>query len=175
MPDRPLAYFITFHTYGTWLHGAEAGSVNDEHNQPGEPWIEPDASLHASSQRRMSQDAYLLDEPRRRVVRDAIVAECRFRGWNLHALHVRSNHVHLVATASHEPEFVMLSCKAQASKSLNRAGFDHSDRKRWTAHGSTRYLWSEESVAEKTEYTLHGQGEPMATYPDLSDESEPKK
>ena len=35
MPEEPLAYFITFHTYGSWLHGAVSGSVDDEHNRPG--------------------------------------------------------------------------------------------------------------------------------------------
>jgi hypothetical protein len=26
--EFPLAYFISFRTYGTWLHGDERGSVN---------------------------------------------------------------------------------------------------------------------------------------------------
>jgi hypothetical protein len=34
MPHQPLAYFITFTTYGTWLHGNGAGSVDPAHNQP---------------------------------------------------------------------------------------------------------------------------------------------
>ncbi len=165
MPDEPLAYFITFHTYGTWLHGDAPGSVDREHNQVGMPWLEPDANLRAKKCDAMSQDVYTLDESRRSIVRDAIVAECRFRGWSLHAVHVRSNHVHLVVTAERDPEYVMRSCKANASKWLNRAGFDVPDRKRWTTHGSTLYLWDEANVAEKTDYTLHRQGAPMATYP----------
>jgi hypothetical protein len=27
-PVGPTAYFITFHTYGTWLHGDERGSTD---------------------------------------------------------------------------------------------------------------------------------------------------
>jgi hypothetical protein len=38
----PLAYFITFTCYGTWLHGDERGSVDDEHNTPGTPVLDPD-------------------------------------------------------------------------------------------------------------------------------------
>jgi hypothetical protein len=26
--DTPIAYFITFRSYGTWMHGDERGSVN---------------------------------------------------------------------------------------------------------------------------------------------------
>lgn len=30
--DQPLAYFITFRTHGTWLHGDQRGSV-DRHGR----------------------------------------------------------------------------------------------------------------------------------------------
>ena len=38
-----LAYFITFSTYGTWLHGTTKGkgSVDREHNQHGCPSLRP--------------------------------------------------------------------------------------------------------------------------------------
>ena len=31
--DTPLAYFISFRTYGTWLHGDERGSIDRFHNR----------------------------------------------------------------------------------------------------------------------------------------------
>jgi REP element-mobilizing transposase RayT len=164
MPDQPLAYFITFTTYGTWLHGQATGSVDDEHNKVGSPFVEPNPNRRMANQEKMTQEPYQLDAARRKLVCDAIVEECQFRGWTLHALHIRSNHVHLVVTSEREPEFVIRTCKANASKRLNRVGFDNNERKRWTAHGSTRYLWNEETVAEKVHYTLHGQGDVMETY-----------
>ena len=164
MPDQPLAYFITYHTYGTWLHGAASGSVDCAHNEYGSPVLPPDALRHAKNRERMTQEPYCLDTQRRAVVCDAIMSECRFRGWHLLALHVRSNHVHLVVVADREPEFVMRCCKAHASKCLNQAGLDAADRKRWTTHGSTVYLWSDEAVAEKIDYTLHQQGNVMTVY-----------
>lgn len=36
-----LGYFITFHTYGTWLHDHADGSV-DEHAIPGTLMLPPD-------------------------------------------------------------------------------------------------------------------------------------
>lgn len=39
---NPVGYFITWHTYGTWLRGQSPGAVDDEHNAPGEAFIEPD-------------------------------------------------------------------------------------------------------------------------------------
>ena len=36
--DIPLAYLITFRTYGTWQHGDERGSVDREHNRYKSPY-----------------------------------------------------------------------------------------------------------------------------------------
>jgi hypothetical protein len=33
--DTPLAYFITFRAYGTWLHGDKRGSVDRHNNRYG--------------------------------------------------------------------------------------------------------------------------------------------
>ena len=52
----------------------------------------------------------------------------------------------------------MLTFKAYASRKLG-AG-----RKRWTRHGSTRYLWTDEDVKAAIRYVVEGQGEPMAMY-----------
>jgi REP element-mobilizing transposase RayT len=168
MPDQPLAYFITFTSYGTWLHGDSPGAVDRDHNIPGTPFLPPEPERRAASRDRMTQEPYVLDAARRTVVRDAIVEACQFRGWRIHALHVRTNHVHLVVTAEREPEFVMKTCKSRASRWLNEAGFDHPERKRWTDHGSTKYKWDEEGVAAVTHYTLYRQGEPMAVYPEIT-------
>src|SRR5438876_10021431 len=81
MPDQPLAYFITFTTYGTWLHGDERGSVDRGHNQFDSPWLEPDSSRFAAGRSRMAQAAYALDAARREVVRAAVVDDCRYRAW----------------------------------------------------------------------------------------------
>ena len=166
MSEHPLAYFITFHTYGSWLHGQAPGLVDREHNVPGSPWIDPDPDQLRRNRDRMAQPPYLLDARRRTIVRDALVDLCRFRNWLLRALHVRTNHVHLVVSAPRDPEFVMRSCKAHASKCLTLAGFETADRKRWTTHGSTKYPWSEEAIAKAIAHTLDGQGERMAVYPD---------
>jgi hypothetical protein len=43
MPSSPLAYFITFSTYGAWLHGRGVGSVDKLHNEVGTPFLAADA------------------------------------------------------------------------------------------------------------------------------------
>jgi hypothetical protein len=44
MDARPLAYHITFGTYGTRLHGDERGTVDRAMNKPGDPIIGADSS-----------------------------------------------------------------------------------------------------------------------------------
>jgi REP element-mobilizing transposase RayT len=162
--DYPMAYFITFSCYGTWLHGDEAGSVDRDHNLPGTPLLAADPSRVAAERRRMTQPAYALDAPRRRVVLQTLEEVCQQRGWDLLAAHVRARHVHVVVQAPTAPERVMNDFKSYASRNLNRNGFDTPDRKRWARHGSTRYLWDEKSVQNAVHYVLYEQGEPMEVY-----------
>lgn len=161
-----LAYFLTFTTYGTWLHGTSKGkgSVDPNHNQYGTPFLQPDPQRLQAERASMVQPAYTMDAPRRKVVRDAIVTICREKGWILLALHVRSNHVHVVVTADREPGRLMSDLKARASRELNRAGLDPADRKRWTRHGSTRHLFSPQQVQRQIRYTIEEQGGMMEWY-----------
>ena len=161
-----LAYFITFSTYGTWLHGTSKGkgSVDREHNQHGMPFVEPDERREVQARDEMKQPAYTMQAAEREIVREEIVALCREKGWQLLALHVRSNHVHVVVAVERDPGRVMSDMKARASRELTRGGFDDAKRKRWTRHGSTLHLFDEATVAEKIDYTLNRQGAPMAFY-----------
>jgi REP element-mobilizing transposase RayT len=161
-----LAYFIAFSTYGTWLHGTSKGkgSVDREHDQYGMPFVEPDERREAQSREELTQAPYTMTSPEREIVRDAIVALCRTKRWRLLAVHVRSNHVHVVLNVDRDPGRVMSDIKAAASRALTRAGFDDTARKRWTRHGSTLHLFDEAAVAEKVDYTLNRQGAPMAFY-----------
>jgi REP element-mobilizing transposase RayT len=164
--DTPLAYFITFTCYGTWLHGDARGSVDQDHNVPETPVLDPDSERCARERGQLKEPPYRLDAPRRQVTLNAIREIARRKGWALHAVHVRSNHVHLVLTADGPPERVMNDLKTAASRRLNQAYPAEDGCGRWTRHGSTLYLWTEEAVAQKVCYVLDGQGEPMARYPE---------
>jgi REP element-mobilizing transposase RayT len=162
----PMAYFLTFTCYGTWLHGDDRGSVDDEHSAPGTPWLPTDAGRQAREQGTLAEPPYYLDGPRRKVTLNALCEIARRKGWTLHAVHVRSNHVHVVVTATGPPERVLNDLKTAATRRLNKAFPAERDRTRWTRHGSTRYLWREEAVAQKVQYVLFEQGEAMERFPE---------
>ena len=160
----PLAYFITFSTYGTWLHGRGPGSVDREHNAPGTPFLPADEQLELEMRAAMRQEPYVLDEVRRQVVLRTIKEVAAHRKWKLWAAHVRSNHVHVVITAECKPEKVMADLKAWCSRRLRETCGESSDRDRWTQHGSTRYLNDESSFQGAVSYAIDHQGEAMEVY-----------
>jgi hypothetical protein len=58
----------------------------------------------------------------------------------------------------------MSDFKAYASRRLKERLGEPADCKRWTQHGSTRYLWTQEQVEAKVDYVVNGQGEPLAVF-----------
>jgi REP element-mobilizing transposase RayT len=159
-----MNYFITFACYGARLHGNDAGSVDRSHNAYGTRLLEPTPARSTSAQGRMVQTPYVLDPPRRSLVLSCFRDVCTYREWNLLAAHVRTNHVHVVVSAAEKPESVMNTLKAYASRKLNESGLEASDRRRWSRHGSTRYLWNHEQVQDAVSYVADGQGNAMSLY-----------
>ena len=114
----------------------------------------------------MGQPAYCLDQPRRRLALAALTGASD-RRWRLLCAQVRSTHVHVVVCAFDTcPELVMSALKAKASKALNAAGVDPADQRRWSRHGSTRYLWNQRDVRDCIRYVVDGQGEQMEVFVD---------
>ncbi len=68
----PLAYFLTFTCYGTWLHGDDRGSVDDGHNVPGTPVLVPDPERWSGERGALREPPYQLDAPRRHVTLQAV-------------------------------------------------------------------------------------------------------
>ena len=59
--------------------------------------------------------------------------------------------------------------KAYASRALNAAQLDPPERRRWTRHGSTRYINDDTYLAAAINYVLYKQGDPMERYPEPSE------
>ena len=112
----------------------------------------------------MRETPYVIGEGQRKMVLETIFEVCLHQGWTLHAAHVRSTHVHVVAEGNVRPEAMMNAFKSYASRALNRSGFDGGARARWARHGSTRWLWDKDCVNAAVEYVVEGQGEPMAVF-----------
>ena len=96
----------------------------------------------------------------RRAIHATVEQVCAHNKWPLHAVNVRTQHLHAVVTARKQPEQVMNSLKSWATRRMREQGLWPSEDTPWSRHGSTRYLWNEESVQRACTYVLHRQGAP---------------
>jgi REP element-mobilizing transposase RayT len=162
--DTPLAYLITFRTYGTWLHGDVRQSVDRSNNAYRSPRV-PHTPARKDYARSISKRApVLLDAAMRRSVEAAIKESCQMRGWHLSAINVRTNHVHIVAAADAKPTVMLAALKANATRLMRENGCWSSPETPWVAKGSGRYLWTEASVARAVDYVLNGQGDELPDF-----------
>jgi REP element-mobilizing transposase RayT len=154
--SKPLAYFLTWTTYGTWLPGDSRGWVN-RHREVCDPLVAaPSAALESRARGLMKEDPVLLDEHMRQAVDAALREACLEFHWAVHALEVRSNHVHVVVAACDaSPGKVMGIFKVRGTQALNALGFGGGDRDRWwTRDGSKRILNSPASVEAAVRYVM---------------------
>ncbi len=159
MHTDPLAYFITWTCYGTWLPGDERGWIKWH---KGEKLPQP--LLANWCRKQMTEPPIFLDQGQRDVVNETVASHCQIRAWHLHAVNCRTNHCHVVVTAnSHDGETVRDQFKSWSTRNLKEL-----ERSRgvvvgkirehwWTRKGSVRLLFDEESVTAAIQYTLEAQ------------------
>jgi REP element-mobilizing transposase RayT len=157
--DEPIAFFLTWSTYGTWLPGDERG------------WVEyrrgfqlPDPVLELECTARMSEAAVRLLPHDRQAVHEQLAETCKFRGWILHAANCRSNHAHVVVTADVAPKTLREQLKAWCTRRLKQLHRDQSHeppREQWWAErGSIRWLHTQDDLDAAILYVRDGQDDP---------------
>ncbi len=163
--DLPLGYLITFRCYGSWLHGDERGSIDRYHNQYKSPYLPRSDRRRDLNQSKLKSKPVTLDAKQRKSVNDAVREVCTYRHWDLRALNVRTNHVHVVvSTGFAKPERALNSFKSYATRHMREDGTWRESYSPWADKGSKRYLWNERSLALAIDYVVNGQGDDL---PDL--------
>ena len=82
--EWPLAYLITFRTYGTWLHGDERTSVDLRgQNAYGTRRVAPNGNLSKLMEKNMAESSFLLEDRQRPLVESAIREVCIYRSYSL--------------------------------------------------------------------------------------------
>jgi REP element-mobilizing transposase RayT len=158
MSTLPHAYLLTFHTYGTRLHGDARGSHHHRlPNHPGTRALPTSAGWKRDELEAMNEEPVVLSDAARIIVDGTIREVCKHRSWTLVARNVRSNHVHLVVAARCAPEPVMNSLKAWCTRRLREAALVSQDARVWSRHGSTRYLWTRQAVEAAAAYVVERQ------------------
>ena len=148
----PIAFFITWNTYGTWLPGDSRGWVEYHHG-----WKLPAPFLELECKSRMTEDAVKLDRSQREAVESQVHETCQFRNWHLYAVNCRSNHIHVVVTAIDTiPKKVRIDLKAYATRCLKKQ-FDPERENWWAERGSIRHIHNDDSLEMAIVYTQEAQ------------------
>ena len=162
--DIPLAYFITFRSRATWLHGDMRGSIDRFHNRYGTPYLPPNCQWHSHNQRQLKAEPLILGTSQRGSIEAAIKDTCEIRSWTLLAVNVRTNHVHTVVSANHDPDLILTAFKANATRQLREDRLWLHPFSPWARKGSKIRLWNEQSVARAVDYVLNGQGDDLPDF-----------
>jgi REP element-mobilizing transposase RayT len=156
MPE-PVAYFITWSTYGTWLPGDKRGWVDYRSG-----WKMPNPMRELEAMAKMTEDACILTMEQRLAVHDQIEETCRYRGWELHAVNCRSNHIHVVVSAPVAAKLARSTLKAWATRKLKDQYRLRHPRlivreNWWVERGSQRFINDEDSLEAVIIYVRDGQ------------------
>jgi REP element-mobilizing transposase RayT len=155
---HPIAFFITWTTYGTWLPGDPRGSFDREGI-----YIVPDERRRQAAEELMTEDMVHLTPEERAIVDAVIVQHCTIRGWVLHARNARTNHVHVVVSAPVDGERVRAELKKWASVRLSEhAGLPASTgsdgaRRWWTEKGNIEEVWDDRHLNASIIYVTEAQ------------------
>ena len=163
--EEPLAFFITFRCYGTWLHGDERGSVDRNNNVYGTPTIPGNKKWPDVSVANLKHPPVNLDLHMRRSVEFAIIDTCKRREWDRYALNVRTNHAHVVLRAPRtSASKVLHALKANATRQMREDGCWTGGHSPWSDRGSKRKLWNKGAVDAAIDYVLYGQGDELPDF-----------
>ena len=102
----PLAYHITFGTYGTRLHGDSRGTVDRSANNPGDPIIGSDPDRWEFERSRLRFKPVELTPAQRQLIELVLPSVCERGGWQLHIGSAKKDHCHILLTSERDGEAV---------------------------------------------------------------------
>jgi REP element-mobilizing transposase RayT len=150
--EFPLAYHLTWGTYGTRLHGDPRGTVDREMNRFGDPIIDRDTEWE-------SQETALLRFPRRILtIEQRVFIESQFEGicargsWKPIGIAAATDHVHAILTASAEGKAIRKWLKRWISEAMNTKWSLQSEEVWWAECGSIKWIWTEDYLDRAVEY-----------------------
>ena len=146
--DEPLAYFITWTVYGTFLQGdsrwwrKRVGGAQ-----------QPQPLLQSWHRQRLNHDVILLNAAHRHAAEMEMSRHCELRSWKLWAASVRQNHVHVVVTAFGYPaNKVRDQLKANCTRAIRQIDPQFIDRPVWTSKGDMQDVKREEELERVIDY-----------------------
>ena len=138
---EPITLFITWTTYGAWLPGDGRGWRKWKAGEQ-----QPRPLLEAWCRDRMKEEPVVLNTSQREKVEEVCRHHADVRGWQLHAVSARSNHVHIAVTADAAPDKVRDQFKANATRVLRQSPEPITNEKVWTRGGDVEIIDGDDAL-----------------------------
>ena len=153
MNDEPLAFYITWTVYGSFLQGDVRGW-----RKWGKGMRAPQPRLAQWRADRLKYEVLVFDDEQRNCLATEIERLCGIRNWKLWAQNVRSNHIHVVV---HGPSYtgakVRDQLKANCTRLLRQQWQVYVDRPVWTEGGDWECINSLDDLEQVIAYVLDAQ------------------
>ncbi len=149
----PIAYFITWTVYGTFLQGDDRWwRDRTEGSTPPQPKLE---RWHRD---RLNHDVILLSDAQRELAEEEIERLGKYRGWRIWTAAARTNHIHVIVTApEHSPKQVRDQLKANCTRVLREAYPIFVARPIWTVGGDRKPIYTKEALDRAIIYVSEAQ------------------
>jgi REP element-mobilizing transposase RayT len=144
------------------LHGDERGTVDNDHNAYGAPFVPPNFRYENLRRSELAEEPLILGAALRGVIDASLQQHAEFRKWHLHAWNVRTNHVHVVVAAKDDPGKMMGQFKAYGTRALADAKLLDARTHVWTPRGSKKWLFTDQHARDCCNYVWYGQGDDLA-------------
>lgn len=156
-------WLLTWTTYGTWLPGDARGFVSDvrdgpgpevRHNTPGTPYDADDARVRQRALDHMVGQPVWLTAEQAQPLADQFRETAAFRKWQLLAIAIMANHIHLVVGVPGDPDPAKLlhDFKSYGTRALKARGYEPAGARWWTESGSRRKLPDERALRAAVKY-----------------------
>jgi len=173
-------WLLTTTFYANWLPGDPRGFVSrlrddrpddpstparKEHDVPGTPYDADLPGLHHSAQQSLRGAPIQIGSEQAQVLLKQFQETATYRGWQLRAVAIMSNHVHLVVSVNGDPDptKVLGDFKAYGSRALNARWGKPAGGTWWTYAGSKRKLPDEQAVQAALSY-VRSQYQPLIVW-----------
>ncbi|MEM1228048.1 MAG: transposase [Planctomycetota bacterium] len=161
--NDPVTLFITWTTYGSWLPGDSRGWMKWKKGEQ-----QPQPLLEDWCQGRMKEEAVLLSPQDRDPVEEVVREHAAHRGWELHAVSARSNHVHVAVTVvpttgnqndrvADGMKRVRDQFKANATRVLRQGEIPIRNERIWTKGGDIRFIDTDDDLGRVMIYISEAQ------------------
>jgi len=154
MPDQPIAYHITFGTYGCRLHGDPRGTVDRQHNRYLDPVLSEDWNRERDNRERLRFPPVTLTTEQRFFVESVTPEICARGGWTLHAVAAAPDHVHVCLTGDADGNRIRTWFKRWLGERLSERWPLVVGQSWWAEDGSVKWIFDDASFKNVVEYIV---------------------